>query len=194
MRLKDWAEQQGIHYQTAWRWARAGKMPVPTIKTETGQYLVQVDVPAEPETGKAVGYARVSSHDQKADLERQAGRIALGAVGQKLSLDGVITEVGSGLNGNRPKLKKLLSDPDVKIIVVEHRERLARFGFEYIEAALQARGGRIVVLDDSEVEDDLVRDMTEVLTSFCARLYGRRGAKNRADKALKATQEVTEDA
>lgn len=72
---------------------------------------------------------------------------------------------------------------------MEHRERLARFGFEYIEAALQARGGRIVVLDDSEVEDDLVRDMTEVLTSFCARLYGRRGVKNRADKALKATQE-----
>lgn len=53
MRLKDWAEQQGVHYQTAWRWARAGKMPVPTIKTETGQYLVQVDVPTEPETGKA---------------------------------------------------------------------------------------------------------------------------------------------
>lgn len=113
---------------------------------------------------------------------------------QKVSLEGVITEVGSGLNGKRPKLKKLLSDPDVKIIVVEHRERLARFGFEYIEAALQARGGKVVVLDDSEVEDDLVRDMTEVLTSFCARLYGRRGAENRADKALKATQEVTENA
>ena len=189
MRLKEWAEQQGVHYQTAWRWAKAGKMPVPTIKTATGQYLVQVDVPNEPGAGKAVGYARVSSHDQKEDLDRQAGRIALGAVDEKLQLDGVITEVGSGLNGNRPKLKKLLSDPDVKIIVVEHRERLARFGVEYIEAALQARGGKVVILDDSEVEDDLVSDMTEVLTSFCARLYGRRGAKNRADKALKATQE-----
>lgn len=194
MRLKDWAKQQGIHYQTAWRWAKAGKMPVPTIKTETGQYLVQVEVPSEPTAGKAVGYARVSSHDQKEDLGRQAGRIALGAVEEQIQLDEVITEVGSGLNGKRPKLKKLLSDPDVKILVVEHRERLARFGFEYIEAALQARGGKIVVLDDSEVEDDLVRDMTEVLTSFCARLYGPRGAKNRASKALKATQGTAEDA
>lgn len=194
MRLKDWAEQQGIHYQTAWRWACAGKMPVSTIKTETGQYLVQVDKPAEPEAGKAVGYARVSSHDQKADLERQAGLIALAAVEKQIPIEGVITEVGSGLNGNSTKLKRLLSDPDIKILVVEHRERLARFGFEYFEAALQAGSGRIIVHDDSEGEDDLARKMTEVLTSFCARLYGRRGANNRAKKAMKVTQEATKNA
>ncbi len=77
----------------------------------------------------------------------------------------------------------LLGDPGVGTIVVEHRDRLARFGVEYLEAALAAQGRRVVVLDDAEVANDLVRDMVEVLTGFCARLYGRRSAKRRATKA-----------
>ncbi|MDT0470491.1 recombinase family protein, partial [Streptomyces gibsoniae] len=71
-------------------------------------------------------------------------------------------------------------------VVVEHKDRLGRMNVELIEAALSATGRQLVVLDDGEVEDDLVRDMVEVLTSFCARLYGRRSAKNRARKALEA--------
>ena len=71
-------------------------------------------------------------------------------------------------------------------MVVEHKDRLGRMNVELVEAALSAPGRRLVVLDDGEVEDDLVRDMVEVLTSFCARLYGRRSAKNRARKALEA--------
>ena len=63
-----------------------------------------------------------------------------------------------------------------------------RFGFEYVEAALVAQGRQIVVIDQSEVKDDLVQDMIEVLTSFCARLYGRRSAKNKAKKALEAIE------
>lgn len=69
--------------------------------------------------------------------------------------------------------------------MVEHRDRLARFGVEHLEAALSAQGRRVVVVDEGEVDDDLVRDVTEVLTSLCARLYGRRGARNRAEKALR---------
>ena len=96
--------------------------------------------------------------------------------------------MGSGLNGHRPKLLKLLVDPRVKTIVVEHRDRLMRFGFEYVEADLRAQGRRIAVVDSGEVKDDLVQDMIEVLTSFCARLYGRHSAKNKAKKALEAIQ------
>jgi putative resolvase len=81
-----------------------------------------------------------------------------------------------------------MSDPDAKVIVVEHRDRLARFGVEHLEAALSAQGRRIVVADPGERTDDLVRDMIEVLTSMCARLYGRRGARNRAMRALTATK------
>jgi len=100
----------------------------------------------------------------------------------------VVAEVGSGLNGHRTKLLSLLRDPGVGTIVVEHRDRLARFGVEYLEAAMAAQGRRVVVVEKAEVADDLVRDMVEVLTSFCARLYGRRSARRRAEAALAVTQ------
>jgi len=78
--------------------------------------------------------------------------------------------------------------------VVEHRDRLARFGFEYLEAALAAHGRKIVVADPGETTDDLVRDMIEVLTSLCARLHGRRGARNRAMRAVTAAGHETAQA
>jgi putative resolvase len=97
-----------------------------------------------------------------------------------------VSEIGSGRNGQRPKLKRLLANPTVQTIVVEHRDRLMRFGAEYVEAALAAPGRQLMVVESSAVKDDLVQDMLEVLTSFCARLYGRRSARNRAQKALHA--------
>ena len=96
----------------------------------------------------------------------------------------VEAEVGSGMNGARRKVQRLLADPEVTTVVVEHRDRLGRMNTELVEAALAASRRRLVVLDDGEVTDDLVRDMVEALTSFCARLYGRRSARNRAIKAL----------
>jgi len=101
----------------------------------------------------------------------------------------VESEVGSGMNGARAKVRRLLADPKVTTVVVEHRDRLGRMNIELVEAALESAGRRLVVLDEGEVDDDLVRDMTEVLTSFCARLYGRRSARNRAEKALRKAAE-----
>jgi putative resolvase len=106
------------------------------------------------------------------------------ATGQGVAVAEVVTEVGSGVNGKRPKLKRLLADPQATVILVEHRDRVARFGVEHLEAALSAQGRRLVVVDPGETGDDLVRDMIEVLTSFCARLYGPRGARNRAMRAV----------
>jgi putative resolvase len=123
-----------------------------------------------------------------ADLDRQVARLTAWANAQDLAVEQVVCEVGSGLNGKRPRLRRVLSDPDAKVIVVEHRDRLARFGVEHLEAALSAQGRRIVVADTGETTDDLVRDMIEVLTSMCARLYGRRGARNRAMRALTAAK------
>lgn len=97
----------------------------------------------------------------------------------------VVCEVGSGLNGQRAKLRRILSDPSATVIVVEHRDRLARFGVEQLEAA---RGRRIVVADPGETTDDLVWHVTWVLTSMCARRYGRNGARNRALRAVTAAQ------
>jgi len=80
------------------------------------------------------------------------------------------------------------------VIVVEHRDRLARFGVEHPDAALAAHSRRLIVADPGETTDDLVRDMIEVLTSMCARLYGRRGARNRAVRAVAAARNAEMDA
>jgi predicted site-specific integrase-resolvase len=123
------------------------------------------------------------------DLDRQVARVTEWVTGQRLSVDRVVTEVGSALNGHRREFLALLRDQTVSTIVVEHRDRFARFGAEYVEAALAASGRRLLVVDPAEVDDDLVRDMTEILTSFCARLYGKRAAANRAARAVAAVAE-----
>lgn len=145
-----------------------------------------VDVVSDDIQGQVVVYARVSSVDQRADLDRQVGRVAGWVTGQNMVVSRVVTEVGSALNGRGKKFLGLLRDPSVTTIVVEHRDRFARFGAEYVEAALAAQGRRLLVADPAEVDDDLVRDVTEILTSLCARLYGRRAAANRASRAVAA--------
>jgi putative resolvase len=185
--LADWAASVGVNRHTAYRWFREGTLPVPAERV--GRLILVRTAPVGD--GAAAGvviYARVSSHDQRADLDRQVARLTAWATEQDLTVAQVVTEVGSGLNGKRPKLRRILSDPAATVIVVEHRDRLARFGVEHLEAALSAQARRIVVADPGETTDDLVRDMIEVLTSMCARLYGRRGARNRAMRALTATK------
>ncbi len=184
MKLAAWARANGVHPQTAYRWFRRGTMPVPARRLPSGTILVQVPSSGGVPDQRAVLYARVSAHDQRADLDRQVARLSSWAAGQGVGVAEVVCEVGSGLNGRRPKLRRLLADPTVTMIVVEHRDRLARFGVEYLEAALSAQARRLLVVDPGEASDDLVRDMIEVLTGFCARLYGHRGARNRALRAL----------
>lgn len=94
------------------------------------------------------------------------------------------------MNDRRRKLNKVLSDPTIGTIIVEHRDRLARMNAGLIESALNAQGRKLIVVDDTELDDDLVCDMTEVLTSFCARLYGRRAVKRKTDAALKAAHDA----
>ena len=183
MRLSEWARSQGVHPKTAYRWWKEGILPVPA--RQVSARMILVEEPLHPDVGGVGLYARVSSHDQKEDLDRQVSRLSEFAAKASWKVVRVEAEVGSGMNGTRAKLRRLLSDPKVTTVAVEHRDRLGRMNTELIEAALAAHGRRLVVLDPGEVDDDLVRDMTEVLTSFCARLYGRRSAKNRAEKALR---------
>jgi putative resolvase len=192
VRLSDWAAREGVHYQTAWRWAKAGKMPVPVSQSPTGVWFVHE--PERPAGGRVVAYCRVSSCDHKTDLDRQVARVVTEAAGRGLAVGEVVTEIGSGLNGERRKLHRVLADPDAQVIVVEHKDRLARFGVEHLQAALAATGRELVVLDPQESTEDLVRDMTDVLTSMCARLYGQRAAKNRAARAVAVAVATGEDA
>ncbi|GCD39132.1 IS607 family transposase [Streptomyces chrestomyceticus JCM 4735] len=187
MNLTEWAKSQSVHPQTAYRWFREGTLPVPAQRVGPRTILVNVKANAAPEAVGGLGlYARVSCHDQKDDLERQVARLTRWAAATGRPVVRVEPEIASGMNGARPKAQRLLADPAVTTVVVEHKDRLGRMNVELVEAALAAHGRRLVVLDDGEVEEDLVRDVVEVLTSFCARLYGRRSAKNRARKALQA--------
>ena len=189
---------RGISYQTALRWYHRGLMPVPVHRV--GRRLVLVDcdehgLPFEESTSeptRTIIYARVSSEDQKTDLDKQIARVMTWASAKELSVDGVVTEIGSGSDGHRKKFEKLLRDGSVGTILVEHRDRFCRFGSEYIEAALSAQNRRLLVVDDKEIEDNLVQDMTDVLTSMCARLYGKKSAKHRAQKAVEAAA-ITDD-
>lgn len=170
-------------------------MPVPVEQTPTGMWLIhdpkyETASQPNPADSRTVCYARVSSGDQKNDLQRQADRLKAFALSMGVEKPEVVTETGSGVNDKRRKLNRLLADPTVGTLIVEHRDRLACMNVGLVESALKAQGRRIIVVDDTELDDDLVCDMSEVLTSFCARLYGRRAAKRKTDAALKAARDA----
>ncbi len=150
-------------------------------------------VDAKPKVNGVALYARVSSSDQKSDLDRQLSRLTEYAIANKMTIVDAVKEVGSGLNGHRKGMMRLLADAQAQTILVEHRDRLMRFGFEYVESALAAQGRKLLVMESEEVTDDIVRDLHEVIVSMCARLYGKRSAKNRAQKALDAMQEAVHE-
>jgi putative resolvase len=191
MKLAAWARQNGIPYKTAWKWFKAGILPASSRQLPTGTLLV--DPPTDTATPRAALSARVSSADQNADLERQLDRLSRSAAEHGLVVGAMAKEVGSARNGHRPKLLKILHDPTIGILVVAHRDRLIRFGFEDVEAARAATGRKLLVVEDAEVSDDLVREMTEVLTSFCARLYSRRSAQHRAASAVAHLHAIREE-
>lgn len=164
-------------------------MPVPFERTATGAVIVhdpKYEHATPTVTGRTVCYARVSSSAQKTDLQRQGDRLKAFAFSMGVDAPEVVTEVGSGMDDKRRKLNKLLADPTVTTIIMEHRGRLACMNVGLVESALKAQGRRILVVDDTELGDDLVQDITEVLTLFCARLYDRKSAKRRVQQALEA--------
>jgi predicted site-specific integrase-resolvase len=182
--LKRWAGRQGVSYATARRWFEEGEMPV--AAREVGRLILVGDTGSAGAPGITAVYARVSSASQEADLDGQVARVTAWAAGEGLAVGRVVTEVGPALNGHRRKFPAMLRDPAVTVIAAEHRGRSARFGAEYVGAALSAQGRRLAVADPSDVDDDLVRDVTEILTSLCARLYGQRAARDRAARAVAA--------
>ncbi|MET8312232.1 IS607 family transposase, partial [Micromonospora sp. NPDC005173] len=125
MKLAEWARRNGVHPQTAYRWFREGTLPVPARRLPSG--TIMVDVVSVDAQGQVVVYARVSSVDQRADLDRQVARVAAWVTGRNMVVSSVVAEVGSVLNGRGKKFLGLLRDPSVTTIVVEHRDRFARF-------------------------------------------------------------------
>jgi predicted site-specific integrase-resolvase len=191
MKLSPWAKQNGVPYKTAWKGFKAGILPAPARQLPTGTILV--DPPAEAVAPRAALYARVSPADQKEDLVRQLDRLSRYAAEHGLTVGAMAKEVGSARNGHRPKRLKILHDPTIGSLVVEHRDRLIWCGVESVAAAPAATGRKVLVVEETEVADDLVRDMTEVLTSFCARWDSRRSARHRAASAVAHIHTVREE-
>jgi len=180
MKLSQYAKRAGVTYKTAWRWWKQGQLDA--YQTPTGTVIVR-DVPAaSPVKGRVALYARVSSADQKSDLERQMQRLRDYAAASGYSVSKEVREIASGLNDHRPKLARLLTDPTIGTVVVEHRDRLTRFGYEYIRQLMETQGRHLEVLFPSDMDNELVDDYVAVITSMAARIYGRRNSKRRAER------------
>jgi putative resolvase len=138
---------------------------------------VIVRAPLKVSANHVALYARVSSVDQKNDLERQLERLKDYGAAHGYQVTRMVSEIGSGLNDRRPKFLKLLTEPTIGVIVVEHRDRGTRFGFIYIEQLLAMQGRRLEVVFPKDTDDDLVNDFVSMITSMAARIYGRRKAE-----------------
>ena len=194
MKLSAYARQIGISYRTAWRWFKAGKLA--GYQVDTGTIIVTDSIPAAAKVvtdEKVAIYTRVSAAENKDNLEGQAKRLMdyCAAKGYRVAL--VVKEIGSGVNDTRPKLMKLLTDPSIALIVVEHKDRLTRFGFNYLEKLLAMQGRRIEVINLAEnSKEDLIQDFVSIVTSpsallrvkFCARLYGQRRSKRKTERII----------
>jgi putative resolvase len=194
MKLSDYARQQGVRYETAWRWFRDGKIAGHRV----GKHTILID---EEKTGtcsppeRVAIYARVSSAENKPNLDSQAERLLAYCSAKGYQVAKVVKEIGSGVNDSRPKLLGLLEDVNTTVIVVEHKDRLSRFGVRYIETLLRVQGRRLEIVNESEDDkEDLLADLTAILYSFCARMYGLRRAKGKTEKIvqqLEAEQHAT---
>ncbi len=187
MRLSAYAKKMGVTYRTAFRWWKAGRLDAYQI--ETGTIIVREPATAQESASVAL-YARVSSADQKEDLDRQMQRLKDYAASHGYQVSKMVSELASGLNDQRPKLMKLLTDASVGVIVIEHRDRLTRFGFTYIEQLMQMQGRRLEVIFPSETDHDLVDDFSAVISSMASRIYGRRMSRRRAEKMKQCIEQV----
>jgi putative resolvase len=189
MKLSEYAKQVGVTYKTAYQWWKAGQLDA--YQLPTGTIIVRESKPAA--TGAAL-YARVSSAEQKDGVTRQMQRLRDYAAARGYQVVAEVTEIASGLNDERPKLTKLLTDARVGVIVVEHRDRLTRFGYGYIAALLEHDGRRVEAIYPSDTGNDLVDDFVAVIASMAARLYGRRNAKRRAAQIQACVKQCIEQA
>lgn len=180
----------GIHYVTLKRWIYSGK--IRAIRTPTGRWMIPeseveriIGGKAEAKGVRAVIYARVSSSDQKSDLERQILYLTQYCSAKGYRVIDVLSDIASGLKTNRRGLLKLFNyvvNRQVDVVVVTYKDRLTRFGFEYLEYFFKQFGVKIEVVYGEEPKDayqELVEDLLAIVTSFAGKLYGMRSHKKK---------------
>lgn len=184
MKLSDYAKLNGVCYKTAYNWFNQGLIPNAS-KMPNGTILVNTDIKSTVE--RVVVYVRVNNHFRRKEMEEQVDRISTYCNSKGYPIEKVYREVASGMNDNRKELWRMI-DSKPSIIVIENKDRITRFGFNYLDKLLLKQGCKIEVMNkDTEDEKDLIKDLVAVITSFCCRLYGmRRGYK----KITKIKEEI----
>lgn len=180
MKLSDYAKKNGIGYRTAWNHYKLGLIPN-ARQLPSGIIIVDEELTNKPE--KTAVYARVSSSENKNNLLSQSVRVQNFCAARGWVVSVVVEECGSGLDDNRKKLQQLLLDKTITRLVVEHKDRLTRFGFNYLKNLWH---GEIVIINEVvEDEKDLMQDFVSLVTSFTARLYGRRRSRRKTEELIK---------
>jgi putative resolvase len=182
MKLSDYAKMKGVCYRTAWNWFNEGKIPN-AERLESGTIIVNSNINMKP-ANDVVLYGRVSTYAKKDDLTRQMDRLREFSNKNGFIIKKEFKEIASGMNDDRKILNKILQNQDYKTIVIENKDRLTRFGFNYIKLLLKNQDREIIVMNEEKNNsDDLMKDFVSVITSFCCRLYGMR-------RGLKKTKEI----
>lgn len=181
IKLSKWAKQNGYTYRGAYNKFHNNGIKGAFI-SDSGRIMVDISSNITKPT-KVVTYSRVSSHKQKNDLLRQSKRLSDFCVSNGYIIHHEFKEIASGLNDNRPILNKILSDDSITTIIVENKDRLTRFGFNYLKNFTNKE--IIVVNLHHEDKDDLMQDLISVITSMVSRYYGQRRSKNIKEKILK---------
>ena len=188
MKLSQWAKNNGLSYQTAFNLFKKDQLPCPAVQLKSGTILVN-EIPTSPVELKTYIYCRVSSSNKKDDLLRQVERCQTFCIAKGWQVEKVTKEIASGMNDKRKALFSLI-DNTPKRIVVEHKDRLTRFGFNYFDKMLPLLGYELIIINrDFEEENDLMKDMIAIITSFCCRLYGLRKGKSKTAKIKEIIQE-----
>ena len=188
MKLSTYAKQLGLSYSTAWRMWKRGE--IAGYQLVSGTVIVNQPEQESHVTRKVAIYARVSNSENKKNLDTQAERLVAWCTMQGWSGVQVVKECGSGVNDQRPRFLALLADPSITHIVVEHKDRASRFGVAYIQTLLAVQQRELVVVNSAQTaEEDLMSDLVSIITSFIARLYGRRRAKRKTEQVLAALLE-----
>lgn len=179
-KVSTYAKIHGVTMRTVWNWINKGELEIE--RTSTGRIRIVVD---ENKEKTIAVYARVSSSENKSNLIAQKDRVVSYCTAKGYKISKVVMEVGSGLNDKRPKLEDLLKDNSIDIIVVEHKDRFSRFGFNFIQTLLNINGRSIEVINQAEDDkEDIMSDLISIITSFCSKVYGLRRSKRRTGKII----------
>jgi predicted site-specific integrase-resolvase len=183
MKLSEYAKKIGVTYRTAHNHWKKGLLK--GYQLPTGTIIIEIDEKQEAKEDVVVLYARVSSSENKSNLDSQLNRLRDYAAARGYKISKEVKEIGSGLNDTRPQLEKVLKSDDWNIILVEHKDRFSRFGVNYINILLEKQGKKVEIINEvTDDKADLMEDFVSLVTSFCARLYGLRQSKRKTEKII----------